>query len=148
MKKLKINVAAAILDIIGASFYLIALILAFITQYFMDYLPLINLIFMIIWCFSIAGSIVGLISLIKSKNVMVPLSGVILGFVGHLTYFLLSIYLSPASIVLCILGAIFTFKNNKYQVISVNEDKKAAENSMNTNSVSTEDISNTTTENK
>ena len=117
MKKLKINTAAAILDIIGASFYLIALIVTFTAQYYMQFLTVINIIFMIVWGFSLAGSIVALIAFIYSKRVGIPLSGVLLGLIGHLSYFVFYIYFAPASIVLCILGAVFTFKNNKYKPI-------------------------------
>lgn len=122
MKKLGINTAAAILDIIGASFYLIALIIAFTAQYYLQYVVAINIVSMIIWYFSLAATIVSLIAFFKSKNIKINRNGLIFSITGHLSYFLLGVYLAPASLVLCILGAIFTFKNNHY--LPVMQDKE------------------------
>ena len=111
MKKLGINTAAAIMDIIGASIYLIALLTALIT-YDMDKNIVFDIFFLILRGFAIGGGIVVLISYILSKKANMRLYGQIMGLIGHISYALGGKYLTLISLVLCILGAVFTLKDN------------------------------------
>lgn len=111
MKKLGINTAAAVMDIVGASIYLVALLTALIT-YGMDKNIVFDIFFLMLRGFAIGGSIVVLISYILSKRANMRLSGQIIGLIGHIAYALGGKYLALISLVLCILGAVFTLKDN------------------------------------
>lgn len=114
MKKLKINTAAFILDIIGASFYLIALIIAFTALNYIHLIDYINIVTLIIWSFSLGASIVSIIALIYTRKHNMRIVGTVAGLLGHSLYFLFGIYPAPFCIALCILGAIITFRDNHY----------------------------------
>lgn len=114
MKKLKINTAAFIINIIGASFYLIALIIAFTAVNYMHLINYINVITMIIWLFSLAGAIVSIIALIASKKHNIKIVGSGAGLIGHTLYFLFGIYPAIFCIALCILGAVILVRDNHY----------------------------------
>lgn len=114
MKKLKINSAAAIIDIVGACLYVVVLFIAFTAQNYLEYLTIINFVTMSIWYFSLAASIFNIFAFMKSRKVRIRTTGIFAGIIGHLFYFLFGIYAAPMSLVLCIVGAFFTFKLNTY----------------------------------
>ena len=111
-KKLGINTAAGIVDIVGAVLYLVALFVivgAAINEVVgttgEGSTQTIATVFML---FAIVGVVLHIVGLVQSKKVNLKITGHILGIVGHGIYVLLSALMGWAAMILCILAAIFT----------------------------------------
>lgn len=119
MKKLGINTAAGVIDIIGAVIYLIAIFVLVgaavsevLTTGDTSSTELIRNLFLV---YAAVGVILHIVGLVQSKKVGIKLAGNILGIIGHAIYLLLGAAFGWLAMILVIISAVFTLKDNKYQ---------------------------------
>ena len=111
-KKLGINTAGGIIDIIGAVLYLAAIFVlvgAAVNEAIgsgTDGSTEALAVFFII--FAVVGLVLHIIGLVQSKKANIKITGHVLGIIGHGIYVLFGVFLSWAAMILCILAAIFT----------------------------------------
>lgn len=113
--KLKINTIAGVLDIIASVIYASILFMAFFVP------PTSNgdidighlLLGVIMLLFPIICTGIHIYGLVKSKQNNMKISGHVLGIIGHLLCLLTGYLLFIPAMVLSILAAVFTLKNNK-----------------------------------
>lgn len=109
MKKLGINTAAGVLDIIAS-----------ITYFFAIFIIVGEVLSSgtggsatVILLFGVVCLAVHIYAMIKSKQAGMKTTGHILGIVGHGLYVVLGALMGIPAMILCILAAVFTLINNK-----------------------------------
>ncbi len=115
MKKLKINLVAIIINLIGAMLYLFSL---FMVDNYSKTLGVSNdkeLLLNIFLVFAILAIVINLISFFQSKKVKIKIIGQLLGLIGHTFYLICGIYLAWISMIFSFLASFLIFKNNNYK---------------------------------
>lgn len=116
MKKgLSINVLAGILDILGAIIYFFAMFIIIVGSLGTKDGSGGGTAATIFIVFAVISLIVHIIALIQSKKAQLKTSGHIIGIIGHALYAVLGALLGIPAMVLCIIAAVFTLKNNKIE---------------------------------
>ena len=114
---LKLNKAAGILDIIASVLYFIAIFVlvgatvneAMTTGQTSSTEMLRNVLLV----FSAVCLVLHIVALVKSKPLGIKITGNILGIIGHAIYLLLGALFGWVAMILTILSAVFTLKDNK-----------------------------------
>ena len=117
MKKLGINTAAGVLDIIASIVYFLAIFVlvgsaieeGFTTGQTSGTETMRNILLV----FAAVCMVLHIVGLVQSKKVGIKLTGNILGIIGHAIYLLLGAALGWVAMILTIISAVFTLKDNK-----------------------------------
>ena len=118
MKKLGVNTAGGVLDIIGAVLYFIALFVILgsavteaVTTGSTDTSNTLATVFLV---YPAVCVLIHIIGLVQSRKVGIKLVGNILGIIGHAVYLFFGAILGWVAMILVIISAVFTLKDNKY----------------------------------
>lgn len=118
MKKLGINTAGGILDIIGAIIYFLALFVivgsAVGEAFASGTVHTANGLATFFLIYAAISVIVHVVGLIQSRKVGIKMTGNILGIIGHAVYLLLGASFGWIAMIIVIISAVFTLKDNKY----------------------------------
>ncbi len=117
VKKLGINTAAGVLDIIASIVYFLAIFIlvgsaieeGFTTGQTSGTETMRNILLV----FAAVCMVLHIVGLVQSKKVGIKLTGNILGIIGHAIYLLLGAALGWVAMILTIISAVFTLKDNK-----------------------------------
>ena len=112
MKKLGVNTAGGVLDIIGAVLYFIALFVILgsaVTEAVTT-----NTLATVFLVYAAVCVLIHIIGLVQSRKVGIKLVGNILGIIGHAVYLFFGAILGWVAMILVIISSLFTLKDNKY----------------------------------
>ena len=117
--KLNINTWAGIFDIVASAFYLAGPLMGFsvaITAAFDVAAAGSSLTFgSFALCFALAGLILHIVALVKSKKANISLTGNILGIIANAIVLVLGLLLAFPAMVLSILSAVFTLRQKQVE---------------------------------
>lgn len=117
MKKLKINVVAGIINIVGTFLYFFSLFMIGNFTGAIGASDDTELLLNMFLLFAIVAIVINFISFFQSKNVKIRLFGPIFGLIGHAIYLVCGTYLAWVSMVLSLVAAIFILKDNNYSIL-------------------------------
>ncbi|MDD8049615.1 MAG: hypothetical protein PHH04_08515 [Thomasclavelia sp.] len=110
--KLKVNTIAGILDIIGAVLYAFAIFVILGSAFSTDTSTTegVSTFFLV---YAVVSVVVHIYGLVKSKQNNMPIAGHVLGIIEHGIYAALGALLGIVAMILVIIAAVFTLKDNK-----------------------------------
>lgn len=119
MKKLGVNTAGGVMDIIGAIIYLTAIFVIVgsavgeaVTMGTTSTAETLSTLFLI---YAGVAVVVHIVGVVQSRKVGIKLVGNILGIIGHAIYLLFGAAFGWIAMIIVIISAVFTLKDNKYQ---------------------------------
>ena len=117
LKRLKINIVAGIIDIVGTFLYFFSLFLigtfsgaegaSDSTEFLMTFLLI----------FSIIAIVFHIVALIQSKKVHIRLIGNSFGIIGHGIYLICGTFLGWLAMIFTVLSAVFVLKDTPYSIL-------------------------------
>lgn len=113
-KSLKINTLAGILDILGSIIYFFAVFIIFAGAFGSEDGSGASMAANVMLMYAVVCLVIHIVGLIKSKKEGMKTTGHILGIIGHGIYAVAGALVGGLpGMILCILSAVFTLKNNK-----------------------------------
>ena len=117
LKRLKININAGIIDIVGTFLYFFSIFLVGVfngavgagdsTEFLMTFLLI----------FAIISIVIHAVAFFQSKKVHIRLIGNSLGIIGHGIYLICGTYLGWLAMIFTVLAAVFVLKDNHYSIL-------------------------------
>ena len=117
LKKLKINTACGIVDIVASFFYFFSFFLIGTFSGAIGASDGTEALSQILLIFAILSIVLHIVSFFQSKKVHIRLLGVILGLVGHGIYLVSGAYLGWLAMIFTIVASVFILRDNHYSVL-------------------------------